>query len=407
MRLRSRRLVIILVAVALVLVGARLALDPYATFRTRRALAGLEGMDARFSDVSVSLLDLSYEIRDLRIEKRTGAGKALPFFEAERIEFGLLGRELLRRHLVARIDLDRPKLNLVQASGEKEQASRAARPGVSAAEVARRSARAPGQEVHEVPGLGAKLGELAPFLADRIQVRRGEVLWIDAREPGKPRLWFHGVEATLENFATRPALSRGEPTVLAARGTLQRTGRLSFFATADPRAKKLTFAGQGRIEGFQLAELGELLAEKEDVVPDKGVLDMSLRFRAVDGQLSGGVRPILKDAGTRAAKPGLGPKLKSFLADASLEIFKDDVPGREAVATTIPIAGRVDDPDLQLLPTVLGVVRNAFVRGLSDSLEGLPPPKAKEPEGVVHQARRALTPGKGRQPRAQPEPGER
>src|SRR6266511_25994 len=44
-------------------------------------------------------------------------------------------------------------------------------------------------------------------------------------------------------------------------------------------------------------------------------------------------------------------------------------------------------------------------RGLSDSLQGLPPPKAKEPEGVVHQARRALTPGRGQQPRAQPEPG--
>jgi hypothetical protein len=189
---------------------------------------------------------------------------------------------------------------------------------------------------------------------------------------------------------------------MAARGTLQESGRLSFFVTADPLAKKLTFAGQGRLEGFRLAELGELLAAKQDVVPDKGKLDMSIRFRAVDGRLTGGVRPFLQDAGTRAAAPGLGPRLKSFLADASLEIFEDDVPGREAVATTIPISGRVDDPDLQLVPTILGVVRNAFVRGLADSVAGLPPPKAKEKEGVLEQARRALSPGRGKQPRAQP-----
>jgi hypothetical protein len=195
--------------------------------------------------------------------------------------------------------------------------------------------------------------------------------------------------------------------VLAARGVLQRSGRASFFATADPLAKKLTFAGQGRVEGLRLEELGELLAAKQDVAPDKGVLDMSLRFRADDGQLSGGVRPILKDAGTRPAGPGLGPKLKSFLADASLKMFKDDVPGRQAVATTIPIEGRVDDPKLQLVPTILGVVRNAFVRGLSDSLEGLPPPKAKEREGVLEQARRALSPERGRQPKAQPEGGKK
>ncbi len=173
--------------------------------------------------------------------------------------------------------------------------------------------------------------------------------------------------------------------------------------TADPLAKKLTFAGQGRLQGLRLAELGELIGSKSDVAPDRGTLDMSLRFRAEDGRLSGGIRPILKGAGMRASKPGLGPKLKSLIADASLNIFKDDVPGRKAVATTIPIEGRVDDPNLQLLPTILGVVRNAFVRGLSDSLQGLPPPKAKEKEGTVEQARRALTPGRGKLPRAQPE----
>jgi hypothetical protein len=405
MRRPSRRLLFVLAAAALVLVAARLALDPLATWRTRRALDELPGMRGRFSDVEVKLLDLSYAIHHLRIEKRTGGGASLPFVEAERAKFGLHGKELLRGHLVARIDLDRPKLNLIQASGEKGEASEAAKPGTDPAEVAARSAREPGQEAHETPVVGRKLAELAPFLVDRVQIRRGEILWIDAREPKEPRVWLHDVEATIENFATRPALSRGEPTVLAARGTLQKSGKLSFFATADPLAKKLTFAGQGRLEQFRLAELGELLAAKEDVVPDQGTLDMSIRFRAAEGRLSGGVRPFLRDAGTRAAAPGLGAKLKSFLADASLEIFEDDVPGREAVATTIPIGGRVDDPDLQLVPTILGVVRNAFVRGLADSVTGLPPPKAKEKEGVLEQARRALSPGRGKQPRAQPTEG--
>jgi hypothetical protein len=128
-----------------------------------------------------------------------------------------------------------------------------------------------------------------------------------------------------------------------------------------------------------------------------------VKFRAEEGKLSGGIRPIVKGGGTRAAEPGLGPKLKSLLADAAISIFSDDVPGRDAVATTIPIEGTVDDPEAQLWPTVLGVVRNAFVRGLADSLAGLPPPKAGEKEGKLDQARRALSPKRGNQPRAQPE----
>lgn len=47
------------------------------------------------------------------------------------------------------------------------------------------------------------------------------------------------------------------------------------------------------------------------------------------------------------------------------------------------------------------MIRNAFVRGVADSLRGLPPPKAKEKQSTLEQARRAL--GKGRPPRAQPE----
>ena len=88
------------------------------------------------------------------------------------------------------------------------------------------------------------------------------------------------------------------------------------------------------------------------------------------------------------------------LADAALSLFKDDVPGRHAVATTIPISGTVQDPHAQPIPTVIGVLRNAFVRGLADSLSGLPPPKATKQQGVLEQARTGLSPNK--QPRAQP-----
>src|SRR5439155_10966427 len=96
-----------------------------------------------------------------------------------------------------------------------------------------------------------------------------------------------------------------------------------------------------------------------------------------------------------AAKPGPGPKLKEWLADASLRLFRDDVPGREAVATTIPIEGDIGDPQAQAVPTILGVLRNSFVRGVESGLRGVPPPKAPKRESLLEQARRALSPRRG------------
>jgi hypothetical protein len=380
MRRRVPRLAVWIAAVALVLVAARLALDPIATWRTRAVLSGLEGMRATFLDVEVGVVGLSYAIRDLRIEKVGAGGAALPFFRADRIAIALAWRELLHGHVVARVDLDGPELNVVQrkATGQPQSA----------------------QQIQEAPKIGKKLEDLAPFLIDRAQVKDGEIVVVDASAPKAPVIRIHGIELTLENFATRPALTRGEPTVLAARGTLQKTGRISIFATADPLAKRVTFAGQGRLENLHLDEISDLVGAHADVTPSKGIMDLSLRFRAEDGRIFGGVRPILRGVDTKASKPGLLAKIESALADAALSLFKDDVPGRHGVATTIPISGTVDDPHAQPIPTVIGVVRNAFVRGVADSLAGLPPPKAKKPQGVLEQARKGLSPK--RQPRAEP-----
>lgn len=386
MRRRTRRLAVVLAVLALLVVAARLALDPLATWRTRRALEAVEDMRGTFADVDVRVRDLSYSITDLRLEKLGAGGARLPFFRVEHARFGLQWRELLRGNVVARVDLDRPRLNVVQ----REKPEGETPPDV--------------QQVEESPKIGRALERLAPFLVNRAQVRDGEILFVDASEPERPRLGVHAIELTLENFASRPALSKGEPTVLAARGVLQRSGKVSVFATADPLAKALTFAGQAKLEGLKLAELQGLVGAKSGIEPDQGVLDLAVRFRAVNGRITGGVRPVLKDAGTRPADPGLGARLKSFLADTALEIFSDDVPGREAVATTIPIVGSVTSPDVQAVPTIIGILRNAFVQGLTSSLQGLPPPKAEEREGVLRQARRGLS--RGKQPRAQPVPGD-
>jgi hypothetical protein len=395
MRHRLPRSAIVVVGVVVVLVAARLALDPLVAWRTRVILSRLEGLHATFSAVEVRLSDLSYGIRELRIEKETAGGARLPFFEVRQARFGLYWKELLRGHLVAAIDLDAPRLNVVQKSRP------APPPGVAARGESQRAPPPGGQQIEEAPQVGERLTELAPFRVDRMQVRDGQITFVEARQPRHAVLRLHHVEATIENFATRPALAKAEPTVLAARGVLQESGRVSVFATADPLAKHVTFAGEAKLDGLRLVEIAELVAAKSRVEPERGTLDLSVRFEAVDGRITGGVRPILKGASTKPARGGLRAQLESLIADSGLHLFSDDVPGRNAVATTIPIAGSVKSPKAQAVPTIVGVLRNAFVRGLADSLAGLPPPKAKEKESTLEQARRGLSPRS--RPRAQPE----
>lgn len=377
---RALRVLVVVLGVLVLLVGGALAsLGPLTRWETRRILAGLHGMRGSFDSVRVRLTDLSYEIRGLRIDKLDAQGRPQPFLRVAAARAGLYGKELLRGHVVASIDLTSPRLTLVESSRPSER-------------------RSP----QEAGGLARRTERLFPLRIDRVQVKGGEVVWVETREPERPVLRLHALEATLENFATRASLARQEPTVLAATATLQQSGRVQVFATADPLAKTLTFAGQATVRGLELREVAPLVESKSDVKPTRGTIDVFARFEAKDGALTGGVRPVVRGADLKAGKSGLGPKLEELLGDAALHIFKDE--DTHAVATTIPIEGTVQGPQTQVVPTIMGVLRNAFVRGLQGGLSGLPPPRAKKPQGVVEQARRALSPGAG-QPRAQPREG--
>jgi hypothetical protein len=375
---RVLKVLAIAVVVLLVLAGAGLiALQPLARWETRRVLGSLQGMRGSFQSVHVTLRGLSYEIRGLRLDKVGPDGEGHPFFQVPEARAGIYFHELVRGHVVAAVDLLRPRLTLAQSNEPGEK-------------------RTP----QEAGGAAKRVENVFPLRIDRLQVKDGEVVWVDAREPEKPVLRFHGVQATLENFASRAALARGEPTVLAGGGVLQSSGRVQFFATADPLAKSLTFAGQGSVRDLELRDVGDLVASKTDVAPTKGTIDIFAKFVARDGALSGGVRPMLHGAELKAAKKGIGPKIKEWLGDLGLKMFKNEQ--TDTVATTIPIEGTVSGPQTQAVPTIMAVLRNAFVRGLQGGMGGLPPPKASRPEGVLEQARRALSPDRG-QPRAQPE----
>jgi hypothetical protein len=360
-----------------IVVVIRLILDPIAGHYTRKALNASETMRGDFDRVHVTVLPPGYEIDRLKIDERVDRGWKHPLFYAERVKAGVdLGR-LLHGQLVARARIDEPKVIYTErAKTEKKTTS------------------AP-------PDLAPMLREVLPVRVDRIEVRDGEILFRDLVDKGQPELWVHKIEVAVEDLATRRKLSGGEPATVSASAEVGRSGQVTMFVSADPFARPLAFAGRAEVRGWRIAELYDLVEPQTKLQPTQGTLDVFVEFKSRDGRISGGVKPVLKNAEVKAAEPGIGKRLEAWLADEGLHIFSDRVPGRNAVATVVPIEGRLENPDIQLWPTVMGVVRNAFVEGVSSSFENVPPAKAVKKEGVLGEARYAVEKSAG-PPKAQP-----
>ncbi len=357
-------------------------LDPVVEWQTREKLKMLEPeYKVTFEDASLQPTKLNYALTKLKVTRQSAGGDALPYFTADRMEVGVYGKELLHFHLVARIEVDKARLNLIASESEKEQ-----------------------QLEPEVPDFSEKLEKMLPLKVDRVQIRDSAVLFTDKTKPEFPKIWLHGVDGTVENLATRAALARGEPTSIAISGTLQESGELSLFLTADPLARGLFFAGRANLANFQLKELGDTMASETGLRASEGTLDLFAEFDCRAGKLEGGIKPVLKNVKVVKGKPGLGNAIKALLADQAVKLLSDRVENREAVATVVPIRGNITSPDLQIWPAIIGVLRNAFVIGVSEGYARLPPLESNDKEGPVKQLIEGLD--KKDTPKAQPMKGE-
>jgi hypothetical protein len=352
----------------------RVLLDPIAAHFTHKQLNASEAVSGDFESVHVTLLPPGYGIRRIKIIEAQGGDWLHPLFYAEHARVTLDWRRLLHAELAARLRLDGPKMVMTATGGKGGK---------------------------KIPDIGAALEKVIPARVDRVEVREGEFLYRDVTAPRHPEFWLHDIELAAENLTTRKRLAGGRPATVSARATLGKSGTVTFFASADLFAAKPEFAGQLALRGWRVAELYDLEEPATKLQTPKGTLDLFAEFKARDGTISGGVKPVLRNVEVRPTEDGFGNKLKAWIADKGLRLFSDRVPGRNAAATVIPIQGRLDQPDVQIWPTILGVLRNAFVEGISAGFAHLPPPASPEKESVLTQATHALQKDKG-PPKAQP-----
>lgn len=218
-----------------------------------------------------------------------------------------------------------------------------------------------------------ELRQLPPFDIDRVSIQDGELDYIDTTAPGQPEVWVHDIELALENLSTRPRLSEGLPALLTARATVQRSGALEVFVSADPLGMGVNASGRAAIRGLRTAELFQFLRPSGLQAPE-GTIDLFVEFEIKRNRIVGGVKPILKNVEFRPIHDDLGDRWTAFLANLGATGLSDRVPRRNAVATVIPIQGTISDPKAEIWPAVLAVLRNAFQQGISAGFAHVPPP---------------------------------
>ena len=149
------------------------------------------------------------------------------------------------------------------------------------------------------------------------------------------------------------------------------TGTATVAGSANPLARSPTFDVNLTVKGVQLPKVNPWLREYIKADAEAGDFELYTELAAADGKFKGYAKPIMKDVNIYSSEePEENPfkRLWEGLVDFAAEVFEDQ--DTEQVAARIPFSGTIQDPDADILETVVSVLRNAFVSAFARSLEG-------------------------------------
>jgi hypothetical protein len=346
MRTGLRRTLIVVVTVVGVAVALRLAAPLVVERYVNRQLADMGEYRGQVAEIDLSFIRGGYVLRDLEIVKLDAAPGTPPFAAIPEMEVALQWRALFRGRAVGEAIMHSPQLNLVQSEANQERQLGA---GVNWP-----------QEVRD----------LFPFQLNLVEARDGLVRF---RAPGistDDSLTMRNFQMQLRNLTNVQDLDEPAFADLDVRGSIMGNAPLVLTGSIDPNEAVPTFDIDLSIEGARLVDVNPWLREFLKVDAEMGVFSMYTELAAAEGRFEGYVRPILEDPEFADADESSGPFRKAWegLVNIAAKILENRE--EQQVATQIPLRGELTEPDVDLLTTIVNLLRNAFVSAFSRSFEG-------------------------------------
>ncbi|MGH8045643.1 MAG: DUF748 domain-containing protein [Chthoniobacterales bacterium] len=336
----------ILLVLAALLIGLRVALPFIVKWYVNKTLDEMPEYDGRVGDIDIHLWRGAYSINDIDIVKTDGE-VPVPFFSSTNVDLSVEWRALFQGALVAKIIFDAPVINIV--AGPTEETSQV---GV------------------DKPWLDV-IKKLFPLDINRCEVRDGEVHYRDFHSNPKVDLEVDRIHMLATNLTNSSRLSKTLVAHLTMNARVFKSGGMNVEANIDPRPDRATFDLAATVEPIPLTTLNDFTHAYAAFDFEKGTFQVATELAAKDGHIDGYVKPIfdgivvgdLKDIARNPIKlawEGLIGGVTRLLRNQPKDRF----------ATEIPIHGEFDAPRIALLPTLGNVLKNEFIRAYQGNLNG-------------------------------------
>jgi hypothetical protein len=214
------------------------------------------------------------------------------------------------------------------------------------------------------------LSGLFPFSFNEITAQDSVVRF---RAPGierKEALVLHDIQFSLRNLTNVFKSDQAAYANFDLHGRALGQGALQINGKLNPAEKTPTFEVAAELKEVALPELNPWLDTYAGINAESGIFSVYSEFAAAKGKFEGYVKPIAKDikvATPPEKKSNIFHRVWTGLVQIATALFKNQP--QDQLATRVPFSGTIDNPNADVLATVINILRNAFISAFSNSLE--------------------------------------
>ncbi len=326
---------------------ARLLL-PYVVLRyVNNLLADMGSYTGHIDDVDISLIQGSYQIKELRIRKINGKLQE-PFIYIPKSDLSIEWKSLLKGKLVGEVEAYSPRLNFSFSTNESE--------------------RQTGAEVDWTK----IVKDLMPIQINRVAVADGQVKLLKLFSKANTDLSLGNFQGEIRNIRNVDEKPGRLPSPIWATGDVPGWGgTMRFDANMYLLKQTPDFDYNMRFNDLQLTELNTLAREYAKIDFERGTISVLSEMAMNDGKLKGYLKPLTKNMQVFKLKEHddrtVGSFFRELLAEGGAEILENQ--RKDQVATKIPLRGDVSDVSVDIWTTIFGVLRNAYIEAFEKKFD--------------------------------------
>lgn len=335
---------------AVLLLAVHLLLPIVVKDMLNKKMADMGEYRGHVEDVDIVLWRGAYRMDGLNIVKIDG-NTQVPFLKMPRTDVKIRLRPFWSNGvLVAEMDVLEPELNFVDGnSDEQKQAGT----GVDWRE---------------------RLESILPVRLDRVDIRQGVVAFRNFNSEPPVNIYVNELDLTILNLTNAKQQEGARDATAQGNGLFLGQAPIEASASFDPLVRMENLDFRLRMTDLELPRLNEFSAAYGNFDFKSGTGDLVIEAEVREGQITGYVKPLLRNADIFDIEQDIQNEDKGFFRG----IWEAVVGGGQQVlqnqkldqfATRVDLSGSVNDTDVSPLQAFFGILRNAFIEAFTTRFE--------------------------------------